>query len=258
MSSSTKSIFISGAGAGIGRATALLFLRQGWRVGAYDMNSASLASLQQEAQSNLLITGTLNVTEPKQWQQALADFTQHTGGTLNVLFNNAGILHSGPFETIALEAQQQTLAVNVEGVLNGCHSAFQYLKNTPNAAVINMSSASAIYGQPSLASYSASKFAVRALTEALSIEWQNHDIRVMDAMPLFVNTAMVTDMNAASIRRFGVRLTPRHIAPVIYRMAQHRGYKVHWPIGLQTKLLMFMSKLTPNALLRLTNRWIAR
>lgn len=261
----TPSILISGAAAGIGKATALKFLAEGWRVGAYDIDRDGLTALADELaddQRMRLVTGVLNVTDNDNWQQALDDYTSHSGGSLNLLFNNAGILCSGPLADGGLEAQQKLVDVNVRGLLAGCYLALPYLQNAATsdhgARVINMSSASAIYGQPALAVYSASKFAVRGITEALDLEWAGYGVKVMDVMPLFVRTQMVTDMNAGSIKRLGVRLTPEDIAATVYRMAHYRGSRVHWPVGLQTKLMMGASKLSPNWLTRLTNRWITR
>lgn len=259
------SIFISGAAAGIGKATALKFIAEGWCVGAYDVDQAGLAALTNEVaeeQRSRLVTGTLDVTDNDSWQRALEDFTSHTGGSLNVLFNNAGILCSGPFADNSLESQQKLIEVNVQGVLAGSYLALPYLKQAATsengARVINMSSASAIYGQPSLAVYSTSKFAVRGITEALDLEWSPYGVKVMDVMPLFVRTKLVTDMNAGSIKRLGVRLTPEDIAATVYKMAYYRGSRVHWPVGLQTKLMLGASKLSPNWLTRLTNRWLTR
>jgi NAD(P)-dependent dehydrogenase (short-subunit alcohol dehydrogenase family) len=259
------SLFISGAAAGIGKATALKFLAEGWFVGAYDVDSDGLAALakeRNEAQLARLVTGKLDVTNNDSWQQALEDFTSHTGGALNMLFNNAGILCSGPFADNSLESQQKLIEVNVQGLLAGSYLALPYLKHATasehGARVINMSSASAIYGQPALAVYSTSKFAVRGITEALDLEWAPHGVKVMDVMPLFVRTKMVTDMDAGSIKRLGVRLTPEDIAATVYKMAHYNGSRVHWPVGLQTKLMLSASKLSPNWLTRLTNRWITR
>lgn len=259
------SIFISGAAAGIGKATALKFLAEGWCVGAYDVDREGLAALAtelNEEQRTRLVTGELDVTNNESWQQALTDFTSHTDGALNVLFNNAGILCSGSFVDNTLESQQKLIEVNVQGVLAGSYLALPYLKQAATsergARVINMSSASAIYGQPSLAVYSTSKFAVRGITEALDLEWAPHGVKVMDVMPLFVRTKLVTDMNAGSIKRLGVHLTPEDIAATVYNMAHYRGSRVHWPVGLQTKLMLGASKLSPNWLTRLTNRWLTR
>ncbi|MDN7124873.1 SDR family oxidoreductase [Pseudidiomarina sp. 1APP75-32.1] len=261
-----NSIFISGAAAGIGRATTLLFLEAGWQVGAYDRDTDGLAKLADDVAENVrerLITGVLDVTENTSWEHALADFAQHNEGKLNLLFNNAGILYSGAFEAISLDAQQRMIEVNVQGVLAGCYLARPYLEaaavdGSNTARVINMSSASAIYGQPKLAIYSASKFAVRAITEALELEWADQGIKVMDVMPLFVKTAMVADMQGDSMRRLGVRLTPQMIAATVYRMAHYKGSRIHWYVGRQTKLMALASKLSPSWLVRLSNKWISR
>ena len=261
-----NSIFISGAAAGIGKATALKFLQQGWRVGAYDIDASALSQLAAQVDANCaqqLITGTLDVTCASSWQIALADFTQHTSGQLNLLFNNAGILCSGSFKDIPLDVQQRLLNVNVQGVMLGCYLAQPFLQAAAqarphNARVINMSSASAIYGQPSLAAYAASKFAVRGLTEALDLEWQALGIQVMDIMPLFVNTTMVTDMQANSIRRLGVRLNATQIADTVFKLSQYHGRRVHWPVGRQASLMLALSQFSPAWLTRLSNNWIAR
>lgn len=259
-----NSIFISGAAAGIGKATALKFLQQGWRVGAYDIDASALSQLAVQANAEQrLITGILDVTSASSWQQALTDFTQHTEGQLNLLFNNAGLLCSGAFTDIPLEVQQRLLDVNVQGVMLGCYLAQPYLHAAAqaqpyNARVINMSSASAIYGQPSLATYATSKFAVRGLTEALELEWQPLGIQVMDIMPLFVNTSMVTDMQANSIARLGVRLNAEHVADTVFKLSHYRGRRVHWPVGRQATMMLMLSQFSPSWLTRLSNKWIAR
>lgn len=250
--SRTRSIFISGAAQGIGRATAVLFHQRGWRVAAADIDEAGLAELHRQLGHERLHCYSLDVSELSQWQAALADFANHSEDHLDMLFNNAGILFSGPFAEISAEQHQRLFAVNVQGVSNGCHAAFRYLNNAPAARVVNMSSASAIYGQPQLASYSASKFAVHGLSEALSLEWQAHDIQVMALAPLFVGTSMVDGMQSKAIDRMGVRLQASDIAEVVWRCAHHRGNRVHWRIGWQTKLAHILSKLSPAWL----NRWV--
>src|SRR4051812_32576028 len=194
---------VTGAAKGIGRATARLLVERGWFVGIADTDRPGLALLAAElGQANVLVLA-LDVTVPGQWQDALAAFDGRAG-RLDVLVNNAGILVSGPFASGALERHQALVDVNIKGLINGCWLARPYLAATPGARVINLSSASAVYGQAALATYSATKFAVRGLTEALNIEWQDDGIRVMDVMPLFVQTDMVQGMQARSIARLGV------------------------------------------------------
>jgi NAD(P)-dependent dehydrogenase (short-subunit alcohol dehydrogenase family) len=251
-------VFITGAGGGIGRATARLFVRHGWFAAIADVDEAALALLAGELGDASAMAVGLDVTRPDDWKAALAACFERTG-RLDVLLNNAGLLISGPFESNPLARHEALVDVNIKGVLNGCYLARPYLARTPGARVINLSSASAIYGQASLATYSATKFAVRGLTEALNIEWQEDGIRVMDIMPLFVQTDMVRDMNAASIRRLGVHLKPEDVAAVIWKASTYRGGpgKVHWPVGFAARLMHALNGAAPDRVARFLARRIA-
>lgn len=255
---SSPAIFITGAAAGIGRATAELFASRGWRVGLYDVDVDAVERLHVELGAST-IGGRLDVTDPGAVGRALEDFVAFSGGRIDVMFNNAGILSVGEFETIGVARHHAIVDVNVGGVINGCHAAFPHLLRTPGSRVISMSSASAIYGAPAYASYSASKFAVKGLSEALDIEWQRHGIRVMDVLPLFVNTAMVTTIEQpTSIARLGVRLQPRDIAQTVWAAAHWNGWrKVHWYPGLQSRLLALSNKLAPTWLNRFATKKIS-
>jgi len=246
-----KCVFITGAGAGIGQETARLFAKQGWFVGLYDRDEDAVKRLANEIGSKQALYGKLDVTDVKQWKKSLAEFFDKTS-KLDLLINNAGILYSGAFENITIEQHQKIIEINVQGVINGCHSAFPYLQTTPHSRVINLSSASAIYGQPDIATYSASKFAIRGLTEALDNEWKVQGIRVLDIMPLFVKTAMVTDMKAASFRKMGAKLTPNDVAKTIFQVAKQKSPATHTPVGLSTRLLYTVSGFAPDRL----NHWL--
>ncbi|ENW93719.1 SDR family oxidoreductase [Acinetobacter sp. NIPH 298] len=253
------SVFITGAAQGIGAEIARLFHQKGFRVGIYDINEQQAQTLAQELGENAK-AGYLDVSNDQQWQIALQEF-QHWAGELNILINNAGILYSGAFEQTSIQSHQRTMDINIKGVLNGCHTAFPYLKNASFARVINLSSASAIYGQADLASYSASKFAVRGLTEALDVEWQKYNIRVLDVMPLFVQTNMVKDMNAGSIQSIGVDLTPADVAKQVLYLAQQKDHVLlptHTPVGIKTKLMYQLSSISPQFLNRLSNLLLSR
>ncbi len=252
-----KSILVTGAAAGIGRAIARLFHAAGWFVGAYDIDEAGVASLGGELGAKC-VTGRLDVTDPAQWETALADFFAAADTRLDVLVNNAGILASGPFEEIPLARHKAIMDINVCGVVNGCHTALPYLKRTPNSCVVNMASASAMYGQPSLASYAASKFAVRGLTEGLNLEWQDHGVRVVDVWPIFVQTHMVENMNAKSIREMGVKLTPLDVARVVQQAvdAGPRSRKVHWVVGNDARFFKVAMGLLPDRAVRFINEKI--
>jgi len=175
---------------------------------------------------------------------------------LDVLLNNAGVAVSTPFEQAPLARHHLVVDVNLKGVINGCHAAHPYLKKTPGSRVINMCSASALYGQPELASYAATKAAVRSLTEALDIEWRRQGIRVVDILPLFVNTAMVSDEvgSMKTVQALGVRLEAKDVARSIWDIATgpQKHLPVHTYVGLQTKVFAVLSKLSPAFM----NRWV--
>lgn len=251
-----NSMLISGAASGIGAATARLFHARGWRVGLLDVDEGALAAL--AAELGGAWHAPLDVVDAAAVQAAVAEFCAQGGGQLRLLFNAAGILRTGAFVDIELEQHTRLVQINVLGVLNLCHAAFAYLKATPGAQVINMGSASALYGVPQLASYSASKFAVRGLTEALELEWREHGIRVGDLMPPFVDTPMVRSQaqRPAVMQRLGVRLEAEQIAEAAWQQAH--ASKVHRPVGLQFWLLHTLGQITPGWINRLLMAWLSR
>ncbi|OEC89014.1 SDR family oxidoreductase [Acinetobacter sp. YK3] len=254
-----NSVFISGAAQGIGAEIARLFYQHGFKVGIYDINTEQAQHLAQQLGVNAK-AGYLDVSDYQQWQTALQEFTLWAG-QLNILVNNAGILYSGAFENTEIQSHHRIIDINIKGVLNGCHAALAHLQQARFARVINLSSASAIYGQADLACYSASKFAVRGLTEALDVEWQKYKIRVLDVMPLFVQTNMVKDMDAGSIQHMGVNLTASDVAQQVLQLAQQKDHTLlatHTPVGMKTKLMYQLSHLSPQFLNRITNILLSR
>ena len=242
-----RSIFITGAASGIGRETALLFARRGWRVGATDLDEAGLQKLAGEIGAERCLAARLDVRDAAAWRERIDAFSAWTGGRMDALFNCAGIMTMGPFETVPIETHVRTVEVNVIGVLQGVHAAFGLLKATPGAHVVSMGSASGVYGVPDLATYSATKFFIRGLTEALNLELERHGIVVSDLMPLYVDTPMVRDQTyrAGSLETFGARLKPAEIAELVWQ-AVH-GRKVHWMPGTLLKSMRFLSGLMPFA-----------
>jgi NADP-dependent 3-hydroxy acid dehydrogenase YdfG len=259
-----KSVFITGAAAGIGRATALSFARNGYTVGAYDIDEVGLKSLTSEFDQlgARIVTGHLDVTDADEMAQRVAEFAEAAGGRLDVMINNAGILLAGRFEDIAVKAHHKEIDVNTKGVVNGLHAAFPYLKSTPRSVVVNLSSASAIYGQAELANYSATKFFVRAITEALDIEWNRYGIRVVAMWPLYVQTAMTDDVKTGTTESLGIRLTAQDVADDIVKAVdppwpRRLLHQVHFPVGTQAKTMAAAARFSPAWLTRLANKRLA-
>ncbi len=249
-----KSIFITGAAAGIGRAVAERFAKAGWFVGLYDVDEAAVQALAQQLGPQQCHAGKLDVASAPDWGPQLEAFWQASGQRLDVLFNNAGIAVTAHFEDADLARHHRLIDINLKGVINGCYAALPYLKCTPGARVVNMCSASALYGQPQLSTYAASKAAVRSLTEALDIEWQRHGIRVVDALPLFVNTAMVTNevSKMKTVQTLGVHLSADDVARTVWGLAQGspKSLPTHSPVGWQTKIFYVLAKCSPDAINR--------
>lgn len=226
MSQAKRSIFITGAASGIGRESARRFVAHGWRVGISDRNAPALEGLRHELGEDVSVHEA-DVRDAGAVADALAAFCAGEEG-LDVLFNCAGILEMRAFGDTDIVRLKDIVDINVMGVINGVHAALPLLRKGHDPHIINMSSVSAIYGIPEEAVYSASKFAVRGLTEALNIELENAGIWVSDVMVAYVATPMVLDASskAKSVDILGVNVTPVQVADMVYSAAT--GRKVHW------------------------------
>ncbi|WP_372368194.1 SDR family oxidoreductase [Candidatus Uabimicrobium sp. HlEnr_7] len=240
-----KSIFITGAASGIGKETALFFAERDWFVGLFDVNENGLVELAEKIGEEQCCYKVVDVSDFQEMEQAVAFFGEKTNNQMNVLFNNAGVMHMDFFENIPHESHVKAVQVNIMGVVNGVYACLDILKNTPKAHIVSMCSASAFYGTPEVATYSATKFFVRGFTEALNIELEKKGITVTDLMPLFVNTHMIKsqDHQCNSLKKFGAQLSPQQIAKIVWKAAHKK--KVHWVPTLQLKFLSYMGNAFP-------------
>ncbi len=186
-----KSIFITGAASGMGRETARLFHSKGWFTGICDVNVEGLRALEQELGSDNCFLRRLDVTDKADFDTAVREFGEETGGKMDLLFSNAGIGESGWFEDVPFEAALRVVQVNLVGVLASIYAALPLLKATPGSLVFITSSSSATYGMPRIAVYSATKHAVKGLTDALAVEFMRHGVRVADVLPGLIDTAIL-------------------------------------------------------------------
>jgi NAD(P)-dependent dehydrogenase (short-subunit alcohol dehydrogenase family) len=260
-----KTIFITGAGSGMGREGAKLFHAKGWRVGAVDRNADGLESLSAELGTGLWFR-TVDVTDKAALDAALADFCAgHADGGLDMMWNNAGIGESGWFEDVPYDAAMRVVEVNFKGVLTGAYSALPYLKKTPGSLMFSTSSSSGTYGMPRLAVYSATKHAVKGLTEALSVEWQRHGVRVADVLPGLIDTAILTttpnhsgdraapasreELQATAPKRGPFRLMPAVSVAEAAWQAYH-STRLHWYVPKSIRLIDLFKGFSPELVRR--------
>ena len=185
----SKLIFITGVGSGIGRAAAMLFHEQGWFIGGCDANQASLDQLSRDLKDRNALT-CLDVRDKSALEAALTDCCDYANGALDIMFNNAGIATGGYFEDVPYEKTVDMVNVNLVGVLNGFYAAIPYLRKAENSLCISTSSSAAIYGAAGMAVYTATKYAVKGLTHAMSVELARHGVRVADVMPGIIDTPL--------------------------------------------------------------------
>ena len=223
-----KSIFITGAAGGMGSSTARLFKKNGWFVGCYDINESSLDELKSELGNEDIVYEQLDVTKKSQFEECLSNFSKNTNDTLDILFNNAGITEGGFFDEIPYENHIKIININVIGVINGVYSAASLLKSTENSLCISTSSSSGIMGMEMIATYSATKHAIKGLTESLSAEFSRFDTRVSDILPGVIDTPMISKEIRDHLPESGMwrLISSDEIAETVW--ASYHSNDIHW------------------------------
>ena len=187
-----KKVLITGAGSGIGRATALAFARQGATIIAVDVGADGVKETAAliKAQGGACETHIADVSSQGA-MKGLADKVHAKHGALDVLVNNAGIGASGRFLETSIETWDKVHAVNVRGVMLGCKLFIPAMVERGHGHVVNTASMAGYFSAPDLPIYAASKFAVLGFSEALRIDMQKHGIGVSAICPGVINTNIV-------------------------------------------------------------------
>jgi len=245
-----KTIFITGAASGIGLASAKRFAAAGWFVGLSDIDAAGLkAALLAIGPANGA-TFKLDVRDRQAWDNALGEFGRMTGGKLDALLNNAGIARFGNLEELSEADCDLQIDINIKGVVNGARAGLPLLK-AAGGRLINVASCAGLYGSPKLAVYSATKFAVRGLSEALDVEYAQHGVSVACVMPWFIETPILNAGAAGSngnmadaLKKGGLEVYPvEDAAEVVFKSAT--GKDLHYMVGKRAKQMRFASSHMP-------------
>lgn len=216
-----KIALVTGAGAGIGRAMAETFAREGAIVGVADQDGAAAKEVAEAIvkANGAAMAHEVDVTDTPQVKALMGEIgSRH--GKLDILVNNAGVGERSDFRHLSDEAWDRVWKTNLDGTVRCAREAFDLLKASGNASVINLSSVMATKHTRQMAVYSATKGAVSALTRSLAVEYAPYGIRVNALAPGYVETALIGRylqnpmiakalLTQTPLRRFG---TPQDIA----------------------------------------------
>ena len=214
---------ITGAGRGVGRATAQLFAREGARVVLFSRTHSQLdevvAEISRRCGEAIAVVGDVSREEDV---QALFQQAKETYGRVDVLVNCAGIVAVRPFVEMDVTTWDQVIAVNLRGTFLCCREAFRIMTTQHQGVIVNISSLSGVKGVekfPGLSAYNVSKSGVAGLTEILAVEGKPYNIRVCAVSPGAIDTEMLRQ--AAPHLKAG--MTPEDMADILLFLADDTG-----------------------------------
>ncbi|MGJ8615996.1 MAG: SDR family oxidoreductase [Sulfitobacter sp.] len=207
-----KSIIITGASSGIGRATAELFLSKGWRVGLIARREDVLAEMAAAHEHATALPA--DVTDAAAMAEVFKAF-----GHVDVLFNNAGMFGpSATIDEIALDAWQQVVAVNLHGMFIAAQLAFKQMRAQGGGRIINNGSISAHTPRPGSVCYTTTKHAITGMTKSLSLDGRPYNIACGQIDIGNAETEMVTALKAQN--QAVETMDVKHAAEAVLHMAE--------------------------------------
>ncbi|MBL9016218.1 MAG: SDR family NAD(P)-dependent oxidoreductase [Myxococcales bacterium] len=191
MKSANKVVVVTGAGGGIGRATALAFAEDGAKIVATDIDQARLDSLASELGDRALLVQKVDVADRAQ-MKAFADAVHAKAPAADVVVNNAGVAVGAAFLDTSLDDWDWLLGINLKGVIHGCHFFLpKMVERGAGGHIVNISSILGIFPAPQVTAYVASKFAVLGFSQSLRAEMEPHKIGVTAICPGMINTGII-------------------------------------------------------------------
>ncbi len=241
---------VTGTSSGIGLATTLRLARAGYQVFAGMRNPAKADALREVVDSERLSVEVvkLDVNSDGSVDEAFARIAE--AGPVDVLVNNAGISGATPFELTPLAEHRSMFETNYFGVVRCIQAVVGSMRERETGTIVNITSLTGLYAMPNQIPYSASKWAVECLGEALAGELRRFGVRVVNIEPgvvmtkIFENSEETTRYDKASpyqpiMRRNGKLYTsgfqrgttPEMVADTILEAIGCETYKLRWPVG---------------------------
>ncbi len=194
-----KVVVITGSSKGLGRALAEIFIKEGSQV---ILNSPAKKELEKVSKEIGGTPFTADITDKKEVQK-LADFAVKKFSRIDIWINNAGIqIAPSPLEEINVEKAQRLFDINFFGYFYGCQTALRFMKKQKNGTIININSTAGLEGKPQISAYSASKFAIKGLTESVREESKGSEIKILGVFPGGMKTEIYKEKYPVDIDKY--------------------------------------------------------
>jgi NAD(P)-dependent dehydrogenase (short-subunit alcohol dehydrogenase family) len=226
----SRNILLTGGASGIGAATARLAVSRGHKVVIADLNLKGAQAVAAQIGEGATALA-LDIVSHDQWERAL-DQAETTLGRLDVLINNAAIVRTGRSEHVTLEDHQQTMDVNFMGPLTGMLAVLPRFKRQGSGHFVTVCSMTAFLPFPGLASYAASKHALRAFHHGLALEERDTPLKFTIVYPTSTETPMLEQearSDDVTLAFAGPSVTAEFVGNVILDAMEKGSIEVYMP-----------------------------
>jgi NAD(P)-dependent dehydrogenase (short-subunit alcohol dehydrogenase family) len=218
LSYSGRTVFITGAGRGVGRATALLVLERGGRVAALGRTRSELEELHAASPEGMCSIHIADVGRPDEVARAVQEAVEAHSG-IDVVINNAGTsAFDAPIDRVTDEVWDRTFDVNLNSIRYVTQLTMPFLKQSGGGVIVNVASVHAVATASGVAPYSASKGAAVSLTRAMALDLARFGIRVVAVLPGATDTRMLdeySERKGQSLHALGFADDPNVIGHVL-------------------------------------------
>ncbi len=253
-----KVVVVTGAGSGIGRASALAFASEGAKLVLSDISEERLKEAAEEIvqRGAVVLTYKTDVSDKRQVEE-LASFVMKECGRVDILHNNAGVAVGARVENTSIEDWEWIFGINFWGVVYGINSFLPYMISQKSGHIVNTASLFGLIGVPAAGAYCATKFAVVGLSEALRAEVRHYGIGVSVICPGLINTNIVCDgrtclpengvANRGTVEKFfkDYGRSPEKVAKAVLNAV--RKNKAVVPVGFEAWMQWFLKRSSQKA-----------